>query len=176
MKSKNIILGGLLTALSILLPIFPGSYLRVVIPPFSATIASHVPVMLAMFINPAVAVTVAIGSAIGFLLTGMPIVIVARAAMHVFFASVGAIMVKKGYSIYPVIFTTMLIHGLTEALVVLPFGWTLDQAGVVVGVGTMLHHIVDSAITIAVYASLFKAGIFKTPLVTSKRRISTAHI
>ena len=52
----------LLTALAILIPqVMP----KIVIPPASFTLASHVPIMIGMLISPAVAVIVALGSTIG---------------------------------------------------------------------------------------------------------------
>jgi len=168
-KIKNLIMGGLLTALAIILPIFPGSYFRVVIPPFTATLASHVPVMLAMFINPTLAVVTALGSAVGFGFATGNIVVAFRAAMHIFFGFAGAKMVEKGYPVYAIILVTMFIHGISEALIVLPFGFDLKSAGVIVGVGTMLHHIADSLISLAVYGSLVKARILKPTLMIKKQ-------
>lgn len=166
MKLRNMIIGALLTAMAIIFPIFPGSLVRVVIPPFSASIASHVPILLAMFISPATAVLVAAGSAIGFLFTGLGPVVIARAATHVIFAFAGAYMLKKGVNMYLVLFLTMFIHGFSEALVVIPFG--LAKVSVLVGIGTMLHHVVDSMITIIVYFSLVKAGVFKKTNLSKK--------
>ena len=53
----------LLTALAILIPqVMP----KIVIPPASFTLASHVPIMIGMLISPVGAVIVAFGSTIGF--------------------------------------------------------------------------------------------------------------
>lgn len=158
--TKTIVTTGLLVALSILIPMLP---FKVVIPPFTATIASHVPVILAMFINPLAAAVVGFGSMLGFFINGMPAYVVARAAVHIVFAFMGAVMYQKGMSIYLVLFITMFIHGILEAIVVIPFGFPLEKAGIVVGVGTMLHHIVDSIISVAVFLALQKAGFFKKP-------------
>lgn len=49
-------------------PIAFGGVMGVSIPPFSATLAYHVPVMLSMLISPLVAFMVAAGSALGFLI------------------------------------------------------------------------------------------------------------
>jgi niacin transporter len=62
---KKLTLAGLLTAFAIIIPIVFGSFLRIQIPPFSATLFSHVPMFLAMLIAPEVAVIVGIGSALG---------------------------------------------------------------------------------------------------------------
>ncbi|MFZ7101651.1 MAG: ECF transporter S component [Peptococcaceae bacterium] len=153
MKVKDLVLGALLTALALIIPLAFGGFLGITIPPFSATLASHVPVMLAMTVNPLVAFIVGAGSAFGFFLKLGP-VIGARAAMHAIFAVIGAYMFQKGYSLKTVLIATLPIHAFTEALVVVPFGFSLYKAGVVVGVGTALHHTADSLITLAVYGLL----------------------
>ena len=96
MKTRDLVISALLTALAILIPVAFGGYLRVYIPPFSATLASHVPSMLAMLISPWAAVMVGLGSAFGFLLMLGP-VIAARALIHVAFGVTGAYLIKKGF-------------------------------------------------------------------------------
>jgi len=167
MKTKNIVIGGLLTALALVIPMVS---FKLPLPyPFSVTFASHVPIMLAMFINPVIAVIAAAGSALGFLVTMGP-VIAARAAMHIIFAYVGAVMIKKKSSIWLMAFVTMILHSVGEALIIqvlgesivkLPEGYTMTKMSIFVGVGTAFHHAVDFAITYVVYAALEKAGLFK---------------
>ncbi|MFZ5753534.1 MAG: ECF transporter S component [Bacillota bacterium] len=153
MRAREIAWGGLLTSLALIIPLSFGGILGVVIPPFSATIASHVPVMLSMTISPQVAFMVAAGSALGFLIKLGP-VIGARAAMHIIFAVLGAIMIKRGFSFRTALLATLPIHAFSEALIVLLFGFTLHKAGVVVGVGTALHHGADGLIALALYSSV----------------------
>ncbi|MGI6225076.1 MAG: ECF transporter S component [Peptococcales bacterium] len=153
MKIKELVLGALLTALALLIPLAFGGFLGVTLPPFSATLASHVPVMLAMTVNPLVAFIVGAGSAFGFLIKLGPIV-GARALMHVIFAVFGAIIIKKGWSLRNTLIFTLPIHALSEAFIVIPFGFSLYDAGVVIGVGTALHHGIDAAITMGVYGLL----------------------
>lgn len=82
-KVKQMVYAGLLTALAIIIPI-QFSFLKIFVPPaFTATLAAHVPMMLSMLISPFVAVIVGIGSTLGFAITGLPIVVVARAATHI---------------------------------------------------------------------------------------------
>ncbi|MFY9175127.1 MAG: ECF transporter S component [Peptococcia bacterium] len=150
MSIREIVQGGLLTALSLLIPLVFGSFLVLRLPPFTATVASHVPTMISMTISPAVAFMVAAGSAIGFLITSDPVVAM-RASMHIIFALVGAKMYQKGISFPKVLLATLPLHAITEALVVIPFGFTLQKAGVVVGIGTALHHGLDSLITLAIF-------------------------
>ncbi|MFZ5945476.1 MAG: ECF transporter S component [Bacillota bacterium] len=161
MKARELVLGALLTALALLIPLAFGGFLGVTIPPFSATLASHVPVMLAMMVSPFAAFVVGAGSAFGFLIKLGP-VIAARAAMHAIFPVIGAYLIKRGYSFKMVLAITLPIHALSEALVVLPFGFTLYKAGVVIGIGTALHHSIDSLIALAVYGIITAGAGFKT--------------
>jgi len=153
MKIRELVVGALLTSLALLIPLAFGGFLGITIPPFSATLASHVPVMLAMTVSPLVAFMVGIGSALGFLIKLGP-VIGARAAMHAIFAVIGALMIKKGYSLRNTLIATLPIHAFSEALIVIPFGFSLYKAGVVIGIGTALHHIADAVITLGVYGLL----------------------
>lgn len=159
MKTTTVITyGAVLTALAIMIPISFGGFLGIYIPPFSATLASHVPLMLGMAISPLVAGAVGLGSAIGFLIKLGP-VIGARAAMHAIVGFTGATMVKKGMAFPLVLLVMAPLHGVLEALIVVPFGFDLYRAGVVVGIGTVLHHLVDSGITLAVLPLLKGAGL-----------------
>jgi len=103
--------------------------------------------MISMLINPLVALLVGAGSALGFLFIMGP-VIAARAAVHMLFGVLGAIMIKKGRSFQSTLLITAPIHALGEALIVLPFGFNLYQGLYVVGLGTLLHHGIDALITL----------------------------
>ncbi|HHU31353.1 MAG TPA: ECF transporter S component [Clostridia bacterium] len=153
MKTNEIVLGGLLTALALVIPMAFGGILSIVIPPFSATLAAHVPIMLSMTISPLTAIMVGLGSSLGFLIKLGPI-IAARALVHVVFGFVGALLYKKGKPFYQILLITLPIHGIGEALIVLPFGLSLYDAGLVVGIGTMLHHAIDSVISLGVLKQL----------------------
>lgn len=145
MKLKDLVIGALLTALSLVIPLCFGGYLKVYFPPFSATLASHVPTMIAFLIGPEVAILVGLGSALGFLIMLGPVV-AARAFIHVIFGLAGALLIKKGLSFEKALIFTSPIHALGEALVVLPFGYNLQTAFIVVGIGTLLHHLMDGFI------------------------------
>jgi len=153
MKLKQLIVGALLTALSLIIPLCFGTYLKVYFPPFSATLASHVPTMIAFLIGPEVAILVGLGSAFGFLMILGPVV-AARAFIHVIFGLVGAILIKKGLSFEKALMLTAPIHALGEALIVLPFGFNLQTAFVIVGIGTLLHHFMDSFISYCLVKAL----------------------
>jgi niacin transporter len=145
-------MGAVLTALAIIIPIQFG-FLKVIIPPFTATLASHVPMFLAMFISPTVALMVGIGSTLGFVLTS-PLYVAARAASHIVVGYAGAVMVKRGFSMFAAFAYTLPIHAALEAIAVIPFGWTAYKVLVVTGVGTALHHTADAIIATAIIFAL----------------------
>lgn len=164
------IISALLIAIGIIIPMF---FPKIVLEPASFTLASHVPVFIAMFISPAVTLAVSLGSAVGFLFSGLPIVVVLRSLTHVIFAMCGALWLKR----HPETFNSMpkmillgfilsVIHAAGEMAVVIPFyfGQAMStayyQKGFVVavvlltGVGTVIHSMVDFAISIVVFKSL----------------------
>lgn len=143
---KKMIITALLIALSIIIPIVFGSFLKVYIPPFSATLASHVPLFIAMYVGSFEASIVGLGSTLGFLVAiGNPIV-AARAATHMIVGFVGGALVKRNLKYSTVMIITAPIHGILEALVVYAFTRDIYISFVVTGVGTILHHGVDSLI------------------------------
>ena len=148
----------LLIALAIIIPINFG-FLKIQIPPFTATLAAHVPLFFSMLLGPWVAIAVGLGSALGFLITS-PAVVAARAFMHVFVGLTGAILIKKKVPLTKVIFITAPIHGALEALAVIPFGFTIYKILVVIGIGATLHHLVDGAIALVLIKALSKAMNF----------------
>lgn len=162
-KIKKLVMAAVLTAIAIIIPVQFG-FLKVVIPPFTATIGSHIPMFLAMLISPYVAIVVGLGSALGFLLAGLPPFVAARALMHVPVGYIGSIIMRKTGSYKKSIAFTAIIHGLLEAIVVIPFGFDFYQSLVVVGIGTVLHHLVDGGISYWLNKSMTmatKKDIFK---------------
>ncbi|KAE9634971.1 MAG: rane protein [Defluviitaleaceae bacterium] len=145
MNTKKLTIAALLTALAIVIPF--AVFFKVVIPPFTATLGSHVPMFIAMFFGPEVAIMVGIGSALGFFLN-LGVVVGARAFMHVFVGLAGAMLIKKGMSFGKVSVITAPLHGLLEVLVVVPFiGFDVYKLLVVTGIGTVLHHFADAFIS-----------------------------
>ncbi|MCX7714439.1 MAG: ECF transporter S component [Clostridia bacterium] len=168
-KTKNTISAALLTALSMLIAFSPVKL--PVPPPFSVTLASHVPTMLAVFINPWVALFSVVGSCLGFWLLTSNIIIVIRAASHILFALAGAYMLKKGkVNIFAVIVATSLIHAAAEGLIVyiltpLVFpdkGAAALALGYTAAIGTLFHHYVDCAITAPILYALSRAKLIST--------------
>lgn len=162
MKVKEMVMAALLTALSIVIPTMFG-FLRVILPPaFSATLAAHTPVILAMFISPAAAVIVALGSGLGFLLQGLSPIVTARAFSHVVFALMGAVMIKRGWNFFLTMAVTVVIHAVVEGLVVL----VMMNAGIgggdasalsmatVTTIGTVVHYSIDICIAMPIYKAL----------------------
>ena len=163
----------LLTAIAIAIPmVMP---IKVLIEPASFTLASHVPIFFAMFLSPVIAAAVSLGSAVGFLLAGFPIVITLRAMSHVVFALVGALYLRGkreellSSPVKSVFFSfwIALIHALAEVLVVSVFFFGLVPGGtyqdgffyavfMLVGVGTVIHSMVDFFIAQVVWKSLGK--------------------
>lgn len=152
---KKLTYSALLTALAIIIPL-AFSFLRIQIGPFTATLTAHVPLFLSMFLGPAAAVMVGVGSALGFLISA-PAVVAARAFMHTFVGLAGALLLKRGKSFKTVIILTAPIHAILEAIAVIPFGFTMYKVLVVVGVGSLLHHIADGIIAVILVQALNKS-------------------
>ncbi len=157
MNTKKLTLSALLTALAILIPF--AVFFKVIVPPFTATLGSHVPMFISMFLGPEVAIMVGLGSALGFFLNLGPIVGL-RAFMHVFIGIIGAKLIKKGMSFGKVAVITAPIHGLLEALVVIPFvGFDVYKLLILTGVGTILHHGADAFISYVILGALKKSRV-----------------
>lgn len=172
-STESIVMAGLLCATGIIIPMFMP---KIVLEPASFTLASHVPVFIAMFISPLVAFAVAIGTTIGFLMSGLPVIIVMRALSHVVFATAGALWLTR-YNLNTVtksgVFAvvTSLIHAFAEFLVVTTFYFGgnvsekfyengfLRSVILLVFVGTFIHSIVDFVIAYVVSKPLTKSGV-----------------
>ena len=88
---KRLTISALLIAMGIIIPmVMP----RITIGPASFTLASHVPVFIAMFISPVVAIAVSLGTGFGFFLSATPIIAL-RALSHLIFAVIGAVILQK---------------------------------------------------------------------------------
>jgi len=163
----------LLTAMGIVIPLI--SPIKIVMEPASFTLASHVPIFLAIFISPMVTGMVCIGTTLGFLLGGFPLTVVLRSASHIIFALIGAFWLKKHPStlksfVSMQIFSLVLafIHAFCEVIVVsfFYFGNQLSEAYyqngfsksvfLLVGVGGIIHSIVDFNIAFFIYKVLCK--------------------
>lgn len=166
-KTKKFTTIALLVALAIIIPY--AVFFKVIIPPFTATIGSHVPMFISMFLGPKAAILVGLGSALGFTMNLGPLV-GARAFMHVFVGLFGSLMLKKGISYKWVAVITAPIHGLLEVIVITPFV-TFDAYSlfIVTGVGTMLHHGIDAIISGVLVKVLRKARLIDFNLKSEKK-------
>lgn len=178
-SAKQLTVAGLLIALGIIIPMYMPRY---TMGPASFTLASHVPVFLAMFINPFTAVVVALGTAFGFFLTATPI-IAFRALSHIVFAVIGAMYLQKNPKIvlniwHFAIFNVVIafIHTIVELGVVTVFfsAGNMPEAYysqgffysivLLMGVGGFIHSLVDYTIAYVVAKSV--ARTFDLPVFT----------
>jgi hypothetical protein len=169
-KMQTITIAALLSALGIVIAMFMP---KIVIPPFSMTLAVHVPVFIALFISPPVAVAVSLVSAVGFLFAGLPPVIALRAVSHVVFALTGALILKKRPDAMATVGRSVgfgllmaLIHAVCEVAAVTLFYLGTDismlsmangfaySVLLLVGGGTIVHSMIDFGIAIFVWKPL----------------------
>ncbi|MGI6497455.1 MAG: hypothetical protein ACOX0U_01195 [Oscillospiraceae bacterium] len=177
-KVLKMVIAALLCAVGILIPMFAP---KIVLEPMSFTLASHVAIFIAMFISPSVALAVTLGTSAGFFFAGLPPVIALRALSHLGFVVAGCIILKKRPDILlrpasTVWFGLVLavIHGILEALTVTVFyfGGMLSSGFynrgfvfsvlLMVGVGTIVHSMVDYAISLVVWKPLSR--VVKIPV------------
>ncbi|MGC3638901.1 hypothetical protein ACPTHM_09440 [Enterococcus faecalis] len=176
---KRLTISALLIAMGIIIPmVMP----RITIGPASFTLASHVPVFIAMFISPVVAIAVSLGTGFGFFLSATPIIAL-RALSHLIFAVIGAVILQK----HPEIlinkegkFTLLngklqlfnvgigVIHSAAELVIVSVFytmgnlPGTYYTAGfmysifLLMGVGGLIHSLVDFSIAYFLASTLSK--------------------
>lgn len=169
-STQNLTITGLLTAIGIFIPLIMP--FKVIIGPASFTLGSHVPVNMAMFRKPSTAAIVALGTTIGFLMAGFPIIIVARALTHLIFASLGAYYLQKApktlvKTVSRTVFSFIIniIHGIGEVAIV----YALTTSGVTppsdnflytlvvfIGIGTVIHGMVDLEIAYQITKAIEK--------------------
>lgn len=147
---KKMVITALLIAISLIIPIVFGPFLKVYIPPFSATLAAHVPMFVAMYLGAFEASVVGVGSALGFLLAIPDPIVALRATSHIIVGFIGAKLTEKNMSYRMIVAITSPIHGLIEAVMVYLLTQNLFLAFIVTGIGTILHHIVDGVIALPV--------------------------
>lgn len=165
-KTKQIVISGLLVAIAFIIPLMLPNLSG--LPEFSATPFAHVPIMIAMFINPTVTTFVVIGTALSFFIKYIPIVGL-RALSHLLFALVASKMLKKKrtkLNIFITYIVTLILHAGAEAVIV-ALWYTLNSgislaSPLYLGIGIFaLHHTFDFAVTLAIYYALVKARVLK---------------
>ena len=175
-RLQVLVTSALLCAVGILIPMFCP---KIVIGPASFTLASHVPVFLAMFISPGAAVAVSLGTTLGFFAAQFQPVVVLRALSHIVFATAGAYWLKKNRGLLAspggaVLFgvVTSVVHVAMEILVVTYFffGDQLSEANyasgyfvsvlLLVGIGGFVHSLIDYSISLAVWKPVVRTVRF----------------
>jgi len=157
LNTRKVTLAALLTALAIIVPF--AVFFKVIIPPFTATLGSHVPMFISMLLGPKVAIMVGLGSTLGFFLNLGPVVGL-RAFMHVIIGFIGAKLIERGMSFAKVSIITAPLHGLLEALVVIPFvGFDVYNLLVITGIGSVLHHGADAFISYVIINALQRSRV-----------------
>ena len=176
LNTKEVIMAALLCAIGIMIPMI--SPIKIVLEPASFTLASHVAIFIAMFISTKVALLVTVGTTIGFFIGGFPIVVVARALSHLVFVIVGWSLIKNKESItikgsLGSSFIIGMIHGICEVLVVIPFYFNsslspayydkgfLQGVILLVGVGTVIHSMLDFSLSVYIWNLLPKGFVNK---------------
>ena len=163
---RNLTITALLMALAIMIPIVMP--LKVVIPPASYTLASHVPIFLAMFLSRKSAACVVIGSTLGFFVAGFPLVIVMRAALlGAWYLKNHMEVLSNAFSFVTFNFVCAIIHAIGEVVACLLFYTTTTLPNidlmyvvfVLVGGGTIVHSMVDGYISLYIYKAIPKSII-----------------
>ena len=168
-KIKTMTFTAILIAIGTIIPMFMP---KVEVGPMSFTLASHVAIMISIFISPMVALIVSLGTTLGFLLAGFPFVVVLRALSHVFFAFGGACYIKKHPNTFMSPMHTLIfnigiacIHALGEMIVVTPFylgGLDIQTFCYMifglVGIGTIIHSSIDFVISTVVWKALVQSS------------------
>ena len=189
---RSLTISALLIGMGVIIPmVMP----KIMIPPASFTLASHVPIFIAMFFSPGMAITVALGTTFGFFLT-TPVIIALRALSHLVFAVIGALYLQKkpGIVLKNGQFTLAnwrfqgfnlliaLIHSVVEMLVVSAFFFlgnmpeTYYSQGyfytvfILMGIGGIIHSLVDYNIAYFIAGTLSK--YFDIPVFTKARKAS----
>lgn len=167
-STKSIVISALLCALGIIIPMF--SPIKIILEPASFTLASHIAIFIAMFISPSTAIFVTLGTTIGFLLGGFPVVVALRALSHLGFVSIGSIYLKKNNEVIKSVKSSLLcsfilglIHAVGEVLIVVPFyfgdglsngyyeqGFMISVLGLV-GIGTIIHSMLDFGLSVYIW-------------------------
>ena len=163
LNTKEVIMAALLCAIGIMIPMI--SPIKIVLEPASFTLASHVAIFIAMFISTKVALLVTVGTTIGFFIGGFPIVVVARALSHLVFVILGMSLIKNKESIT--------IKGSlgSSFIIAFYFNSSLSPAyydkgflqGVIllVGVGTVIHSMLDFSLSVYIWNLLPKGFVNK---------------
>lgn len=180
---RQLTIAALLIAMGVIIPmVMP----KIVIGPASFTLASHVPLFIAMFFSVPVTIAVAIGTTFGFLLNGLPFIITLRALSHIVFSLIGAyylqkhpdiVLSPKKFQLFS--FLIAVVHSAVELVVVVGFlfGGQLQVEGniyyflfVLMGVGGIVHSMIDYNIAYFVAKALGRG--FDIPVISKAHELT----
>lgn len=169
-RIRKMCVAALLCAVAILIPMI--SPVKIQIPPMSFTLGSHIAIFFAMFLSPGIALAVELGATVGFFLAGFPPVVVLRALSQVVFVALGAFALTKKPTLLDTVpgvlvfgLATGVLHGVMEAVVVTVFWFSgMPMEGTfastvlgLVGLGTLVHSLVDFALALLVWKPVSRA-------------------
>ena len=157
-RIQRMCVAALLCAIAILIPMI--SPVKIQLGPMSFTLGSHVAIFIAMFISPAVALTVELGATLGFLLAGFPPVVVLRALSQVVFVAIGAFLLAKKPAVMK--------NGLSIFLFGLVEGTFVSTVLGLVGVGTVVHSMVDYYLALLIWQPVSRAAKLPASFTFSK--------
>lgn len=190
---RQLTISALLIGIGMIIPmVMP----RITIGPASFTLASHVPVFIAMFFSPMMAVAVSLGTGFGFFLSATP-VIALRALSHLLFAVIGAWYLQKNLSIVKSKNKKVFINGRFQLfnlsigvihsaieLVVVSIFYTIGNLPetyysqgymysifLLMGIGGLIHSLVDY--NIAYYLAYVLSKQFDIPVFTTANKRKT---
>ena len=153
-RIQEMTFAALLTAIAILIPsIMP---IKLIIPPASYTLGSHVPIFLAMFISPWVTAFVILASSLGYFMAGYPIVVVFRAFSHIIFGFLGALYLKKFPQTIENHKSSLLFNLIFYSVTGEDFQKLFYVLFVLVGFGTIVHTMIDYVIALTIFKSIRK--------------------
>jgi niacin transporter len=140
--------------------------IKIIIGPASFTLASHVPVMFAMFFSPFTALFVSLGTTVGFALAIPVPTIWLRALTHTLFSVLGALYLKKRPETLGNFNTCLmfnfvlgLVHAVAEVAIVAAYYsigmehlemMKLLEFLLLIGLGTVIHSMVDYQIAMVI--------------------------
>jgi niacin transporter len=181
-SEQKMVIVAFLLALGVIIPLF--SPVKLAMGPASFTLALHTPIFIALFISPAAAFAVTLGTTLSFLIGGFPAVIVSRAASHFIFALLGSWFLQVRPDILSSFVKTQifslvigLIHAWGEVMVVCFFYMNGDMAGayyttasalLLVGLGGLAHSMVDFAVALVALKLLTAPKAWRPVFITSK--------
>ena len=165
-STRYLTFSAMLSALGIIIPLIMPKI--VIGDAASYTLASHVPLFIAMFMGPDVALLVGLATSLGFFIS-LPPIVAARAFSHLFWAIPMALILKRHHQKLmqskmhiPVNLLIGFFHALFECIAVGIFyasnlndlSFLLKTILLPIGIGGFIHSLIDFQLSIFVYRRL----------------------